>query len=320
MAAAAAAAAAAAVAPDRIRAPPLTEAQAECIDALRAAVDAALADPHHVFYAPPLLPADADAADRAALVQRAQALFARLGTRNFLHRYLRARAFDVEAACLKTLRSLAWHLTARPEALRAAEFEEDARNGKTYLSGPDAHGRPIVVLDSTKPSVLDHEGQLRHLVWTLRRAEHRMAAAGGDCEKFVAFLHLEDFGWSTAPPLRTVQDTTRILGGHFPERLGHCVLYKAPFVFWTLWSMVKPLLDPVTRDKVVMISGDTSEGSANDLLLREIVGPAWRELCGAEQPVLAPGASPGYDHAVRWAEALADDAAMQAPRTDDGAA
>ena len=33
---------------------------------------------------------------------------------------------------------------------------------------------------------------------------------------------------------------------------------------------------------------------------------------GAEQPVLATGASPGYDHAARWADALAEEAQVLA--------
>jgi hypothetical protein len=44
----------------------------------------------------------------------------------------------------------------------------------------------------------------------------------------------------------------------------------------------------------------------------DILGPAWRTLTGAEQPVLVAGASPGYDHAARWAEALQEEAVLDA--------
>ena len=47
-------------------------------------------------------------------------------------------------------------------------------------------------------------------------------------------------------------------------------------------------------------------------LILDIIGPDWRTLCGAEQPVLATGASPGYDHAARWADALAEEAQVLA--------
>lgn len=54
---------------------------------------------------------------------------------------------------------------------------------------------------------------------------------------------------------------------------------------------------------MLFITGDVSEGSANDALLREVIGPRWRELTGAEQPVLQktrPPSSPGYLHSRYW--------------------
>ena len=62
---------------------------------------------------------------------------------------------------------------------------------------------------------------------------------------------------------------------------GHVVLYQAPWVFQTLFNMVKPLLDPVTAGKVVFVSGDDSPGSDNDKKMQWLIGPNWRELTNA---------------------------------------
>ena len=287
---------------ERVFAPALEDGQAAVLDAVREAVLDVLMHERHAFYtdylaahthgtAPPQgdeadeaeeppLSAAAAAAERAELMQRALAVYARICDDNFLHRYARARAYDVERTCTKVLNSIAWHLAVRPETIRAAEFEEEARTGKIYIGGTDVHGRAVIVLDNTKASALDHDGQMRHLIWSMQRAVRRMQPGGR--EKFVVFIHLEDFGFTTAPSLRTTQETIKILGGHFPERLGHCVLYKAPYLFWTLWNMVKPIIDVVTREKVVMISGDTSEGTSNDHMLvgtvGTVVGPGPRPL------------------------------------------
>jgi hypothetical protein len=54
---------------------------------------------------------------------------------------------------------------------------------------------------------------------------------------------------------------------------------------------------------MVFITGDVSDGSKNDLLLRDIIGPNWKVLTGAEQPILqqtVPASSPGYCHAKFW--------------------
>jgi hypothetical protein len=35
----------------------------------------------------------------------------------------------------------------------------------------------------------------------------------------------------------------------FPERLARAIIYPADFLFYTLWSIGKWFLDPVTREK-----------------------------------------------------------------------
>lgn len=37
----------------------------------------------------------------------------------------------------------------------------------------------------------------------------------------------------------------------YPETLGVCVVHRAPFVFWGLWKLIQPLLDPVVASKFV---------------------------------------------------------------------
>lgn len=52
-------------------------------------------------------------------------------------------------------------------------------------------------------------------------------------------------------------------------------------------------MDPRTVAKVVIISGDVSDGSENDKKLRALIGDNWRVLTGAEQEVVSPDCSPG---------------------------
>ena len=60
------------------------------------------------------------------------------------------------------------------------------------------------------------------------------------------------------------------------------------------------MIDPHTVSKVTFIRGDVSDGSSNDLLLKNIIGDNWKELTGATQPIYAPRSSPGYKHDVYW--------------------
>ena len=58
-------------------------------------------------------------------------------------------------------------------------------------------------------------------------------------------------------------------------------------------------IDEKTANKVIFISGDVSDGSANDIKLTQIMGSDWKIKTGAEQTQL-PNCSPGYDHTVYW--------------------
>jgi hypothetical protein len=50
---------------------------------------------------------------------------------------------------------------------------------------------------------------------------------------------------------------------YYPETLGVCVIHRAPFVFWGLWKLIQPLLDPVVASKFVF--------TRNNLELHKII-------------------------------------------------
>jgi len=41
-------------------------------------------------------------------------------------------------------------------------------------------------------------------------------------------------------------------------RLGKLWMYEAPTMFWTLWHLVSPLIDPETKQKVVFVSSKSA--------------------------------------------------------------
>ena len=49
--------------------------------------------------------------------------------------------------------------------------------------------------------------------------------------------------------------------------------------------------------------------------MRELIGDNWKSLVGAEQEVLKPGSSPGFDHSVYWSSVLYR---LDALKTGDG--
>jgi len=145
---------------------------------------------------------------------------------------------------------------------------------------------------------------MRHLAFSLERATRQMRDG---VERNVVFITLEDFSLFTAPSLATTRETIDMVCNQYPERLGHCIMYKAPAIFTAFWKAARNLLDPATAARITFISGDTSVGSDNDRALTSILGDNWRELTQQDAPVWEDGGSRGYKHEAAWARAMQEE-------------
>lgn len=65
-------------------------------------------------------------------------------------------------------------------------------------------------------------------------------------------------GWPNVHAMRLIpfmQQTTTLLLSLFPERLHRCVLYPVPSSFLWVWKAVSTVVDPLTRDKICLLTG-----------------------------------------------------------------
>lgn len=65
-------------------------------------------------------------------------------------------------------------------------------------------------------------------------------------------------GWPNTHAVRLVpfmQQTTTLLLSLFPERLHKCLLYPVPSSFLWVWNSISKVVDPLTREKICLISG-----------------------------------------------------------------
>lgn len=65
-------------------------------------------------------------------------------------------------------------------------------------------------------------------------------------------------GWPNTHAVRLVpfmQQTTTLLLSLFPERLHRCLLYPVPPSFMWVWNAISKVVDPLTREKICLMSG-----------------------------------------------------------------
>lgn len=55
---------------------------------------------------------------------------------------------------------------------------------------------------------------------------------------------LSNMDWDTATMV------IKIFQSYYPETLGHAIIWNSPTVFSAVWKIVKPMLDPVVREKI----------------------------------------------------------------------
>ncbi|KXS13266.1 CRAL/TRIO domain-containing protein, partial [Gonapodya prolifera JEL478] len=166
-----------------------------------------------------------------------------------LLRYLRARNFDVTKAAAMLSATLKWRFgTYKPHTVTKEEVEQES-GGNNYVSGFDKHARPIMYLKK-RGVVKDPVLNVRLLMSMVEFAVTVMAPGVG---QMVIIMDMKEYTWANRPPASVTMDTLNFLSNHYPERLGKCFIVDAPWVFSTLWNLVRPFLDPVTAAKISFI-------------------------------------------------------------------
>jgi len=217
-----------------------------------------------------------------------------------LWRYLVARKLDLEGARKQVVATLKWRDVRRPDEIRLSDVRVELETGKMGVRGIDRHGRPVVVLDSSKENTWDQNGNMRALVYTLNRALRKVE---DPVDKYVLVVRLGEtsmFNFSKLPGPAQVKETAKILMTVYAERLGHAILYHPPKIFTIFLNLFRSIFDPHVLSKAVWISGDVSPGSVNDRSLTELLGPHWRELLGESQPLHDPKWTPGYNSPMEY--------------------
>ncbi|CAO3590737.1 unnamed protein product [Absidia cylindrospora] len=175
-----------------------------------------------------------------------------------LHRYMRARKWDIEAAKTMLESTIHWRRDFRPDQLDPSYIRPEAETGKMYYSGFDLAGRPLWVMRPRHQNSKDNERQIKHIVFCLERGI-RLMPKGVETIDIVI-----DFKGALAahhPSLATSKKFLEILSNHYPERLGYAFIVKSPWFFLTSFKLISPFIDPVTRAKIKFVVGKSGDNA-----------------------------------------------------------
>lgn len=188
-----------------------------------------------------------------------------------LLRFLRARKWDVEKALVMMISTMHWRLedmhveddivlkgemaalndskSDDPKMKKEGEdFLAQMRMGKSFLHGLDKDGRPMCIVRARlhKQGEQSEKSLERFTVHTIETARMLLRPPVD-----TATIVFDMTGFSMANMDYTpVKFMIKCFEANYPESLGTVLVYKAPWIFNAIWSIIRGWLDPVVAGKV----------------------------------------------------------------------
>ncbi|KAK7701256.1 phosphatidylinositol transfer protein csr1 [Botryosphaeria dothidea] len=188
-----------------------------------------------------------------------------------LLRFLRARKWDVQAALIMLISALRWRATEMhvdDDVVRVGEggafekskssdaaakkegedFMVQLRLGKSFVHGLDKEGRPMcyVRVRLHKPGEQSEQSLERFTVYLIETAR-MMLSPPVDTATLVFDMSNFTLANMDYTPVKFI---IKCFEANYPESLGAVLVYKAPWVFQGIWSIIRGWLDPVVASKV----------------------------------------------------------------------
>ncbi|KAL4892659.1 CRAL/TRIO domain protein [Aspergillus ambiguus] len=188
-----------------------------------------------------------------------------------LLRFLRARKWDVKKALIMLISTIRWrllevnidddimrngeHLAVKQskssdpkEKKKGEDFMRQMRMGKSFLHGVDKQGRPICVIRVRLHRAADQSTEAldRFTVYTIESARMMLAPP---VETACIIFDMTDFALANMD-YHPVKFMIKCFEANYPECLGVVLIHKAPWIFSSIWNIIKGWLDPVVASKI----------------------------------------------------------------------
>uniref|UniRef100_A0AAV1VCZ9 CRAL-TRIO domain-containing protein n=1 Tax=Peronospora matthiolae TaxID=2874970 RepID=A0AAV1VCZ9_9STRA len=183
----------------------------------------------------------------------------------FSPRFIAGEKGDVAKGRARYLATLEWRENNGIDDILVTphpNFEIIKKYYPQYFHGRSREGLPVyyerpgkIDLAALKREGLSMDDLLRHYTYMteyLWRVLEPDDAARSITVLDVTGIGMYDLGGEV---LDFIKRASAFTGAHYPERSAHILIINIPGWFNMVWRMVKPLIDPVTREKVHMLKG-----------------------------------------------------------------
>jgi hypothetical protein len=168
-------------------------------------------------------------------------------------RFLKARDFKLKKAFVMLKSALTWREQYKPDDICPSIFQLEASSGKLFRRGVDKDGAPVIYITPARENSTDYAKNMKLLIYTLESA---IASMKPGVEQMVWVLDFNGYTTRNAPPLGICKETLSILSNYYPERLKAAIVVDPPKPFHLFYTLIRPLVPPVTKEKVHIAKGE----------------------------------------------------------------
>lgn len=188
---------------------------------------------------------------------------------NFVLRFIRARKYVYEDSMAMITNSLLWKETEYPVEHWLLEsdapsffsgknkgFVKNLSVGKSFIRGHDIHGNPLFVFQSRKHFAADSllAETERFAVVVIEWCRLFLREVNESVDLCSLMFDLTGFTLKNADNA-PIKFLATMFEAHYPESLGCIIVHNAPWIFSTVWNVIKNWLDPVVLSKIHFTKG-----------------------------------------------------------------
>ncbi|KAI3403106.1 CSR1 [Candida oxycetoniae] len=183
---------------------------------------------------------------------------------NLFLKFIRARKWDTEKAMDMLLKSLNWRANEFPTDDWAMEgdspsylsgtnqgFIKNFTTEKSWIKGRDKNNNPIFMFQAKKHLTADSPlpQNQRYAVVTIEWVRLFLREVSESVDTCTIVFDLTGFSLKNAD-YATIKFLADVFEAHYPETLGFILIHNAPWIFSTVWNIIKNWLDPVVASKI----------------------------------------------------------------------
>lgn len=220
---------------------------------------------------------------------------------NFLLRFTRARKWNTENALKMFSNSIIWRndFPANDWIMEgdAPSYLQGRNKGliknfsaeKSWIRGEDVGQNPIFWFLAKKHFGSDSPSDetQRYAVLTIEWCRFFLREVNESCDTCSIVFDLTGFTLKNAD-YTSIKFLADVFEAHYPECLGRIYVHNAPWIFSTVWNIIKNWLDPVVASKIVFTKNfkDLAGYISPDFIPTELGGI---DTSGPEYPLPQPG-------------------------------